>query len=61
VFVYETKYHVKKWYGFKGGGNVERSFIENGLKAQCLKAVVYRTESKFLALGLALHRQRARI
>jgi len=61
VFVYEVKYHVKKWYAFKGGGNVESSFIENVLKAQCLKAVVYRIESKFLALGLALHKKRARI
>jgi hypothetical protein len=50
------KYHVKIWYAFKGGGNVEGSFIENVLKAQCLKTVVYRMESKFLAMG-----ERARI
>jgi hypothetical protein len=29
-----VKYNVKKWYAFKGGGNVESSFIENVLKAQ---------------------------
>jgi hypothetical protein len=61
VFIYDMKYHVKIWYAFKGGGNVEGSFIENVLKTHCLKAVVYRTESKILAVGLALHKKRARI
>jgi len=29
VRVYYMKYHVKIWHAFKGGGNVEGSFIEN--------------------------------
>jgi hypothetical protein len=61
VRVYYMKYHVKIWHAFKGGGNVEGSFNRKYLKAQCLKAVVYRTESKFLAMGLTLHKKRARI